>query len=79
MDQRIEDIFTSLLGNIETLDHTLMTMDRSELLFGDEKCLGLMEHIREACISTLQNVQSIERKVQGNAFVIPVHLQARLE
>ena len=79
MDHRIEDIFESLLVNIETLDNTLMSVSRSEILAGDEKCLGLIENIREACISTLQSVQSIERKLQGNAFVIPKDALAALE
>jgi hypothetical protein len=71
MDNRIEDIFVSLLANIETLDNTLVSLSRSELFVADEKWLGIIEKIRETCISILYSILSVERRLQGNAFIIP--------
>lgn len=79
MDKRMDDILDSLLRNIETLDDTLMRMHRSELLYPTESSFGLIEHIREACISTLQVAQSMERKLQGATFIIPADVMATLE
>lgn len=79
MDNRIEDIFRSLLANIETLDSTLHSMCRSELIVNNDECQCLIDDIREACISTLHGVLSVERKLQGNAFVIPEDVSAAIE
>ena len=79
MDHRIEDIFVSLLANIETLDNALISASRSELFVADEKCLGLVEHIREACMSTLHSVLAVERKLQGKSFAMPDEINVPLE
>lgn len=79
MDHRLRDILKSLVVNIEVLDEELVRFARSELFVPDGECLGLIEHIRDACMATLQNVQSVERKIQGSAFVIPPTVAATLE
>ena len=79
MDDRLQDILRSLLVNIEVLDNELMRFMRCELFVADGTCPGLIENIRDTCISTLQNIQSLERKLQGNAFIIPANVAATLE
>lgn len=79
MDKRIDDILYSLLSNIGTLDDALMRMHRSEIIYPSEESFGLLERVRDACISTLQATQSIERKLQGATFIIPAHIAATLE
>lgn len=79
MDKRIDDILISLLGNIGTLDDTLMRMYRSEIIYPTDESFGLIERVRDACISTLQAAQSIERKLQGATFIIPSDVAATLE
>ena len=74
MDDRIEDILKSLLCNIETLDATLMRISRSDVFTADNRCFGLIEQIRDGCISTLQVANAIEHRLQSSAFVIPPHL-----
>lgn len=79
MDKRLDDILDSLLRNIETLDATLMRLHRSELLYATEGSFGRLEQVRDACISALQAAQSIERKLQGAAFVLPAQVAQRLD
>ncbi|MFW0777299.1 MAG: hypothetical protein ACN2B6_06235 [Rickettsiales bacterium] len=71
MDHRIEDILVSLIANVETLDDTLLSLCRSDLLSEGEKCQALVDNTREACISTLHTIMSVERKIQGQAFIMP--------
>lgn len=79
MDKRIDDIVYSLLANITTLDDTLMRMHRSEILYPSEQSFGLLERVRDACISTLQVAQSVERKLQSATFIVPSETMAPLE
>ena len=79
MDNRIEEIIKSLLCNIETLDSTLMRISRSDVFTPDTQCFGLLEQIRDSCISTLQVTRAIEHKLQSAAFIIPPHIVATLE
>lgn len=70
MDHKLENILASLIKNIKTLDDILLTMSRSELIIDSYKCFGLINEIREVCMSTLHNILSIELRIQGNKFSV---------
>ncbi len=65
MDKRIETVLDALLANIETLDETLLRIYRSDIARPNPEWLGRLEHVREACITTLQVTQLIERGLQA--------------
>ena len=65
MDKRIEAVLDALLANIETLDETLLRIYRSDIAQPSPEWLGRLEHVREACITTLQVTQLIERGLQA--------------
>ena len=60
-------------------DSTLMRISRSDVFTPDTQCFGLLEQIRDSCISTLQVTRAIEHKLQSAAFIIPPHIVATLE
>lgn len=79
MDKRIYGILKSLLINIDVLDSQLMGLLRSEQFRPDEECTRLLEHVRSSCTAALQSMESLERAIQSNAFIIPKDVMGKLE
>lgn len=79
MDKRLREVLELLVQNIHVLDDELMRLTRTEQFTATEQCMPLIEKIRDGCIGTLQNVQTLERKFQRSAFIIPEDMLPTLE
>lgn len=79
MDARIQAILEPMLVNLRVLDGELLRLMRSDLFTADDACFQLIEQVNEACFANLQTVESLRRRLAGNAFVIPPDMMASLE
>lgn len=61
MDRRLETIIESLLQNIETLNKEIQRLSRTEQFTPTAQCFQMIEHIRDGCLSSLQNLRTMER------------------
>ncbi len=67
MDQRLQEVLESLLRNLEVLNEEVMRLGRTEQFKPTPLCFQLIERIRGSCTCSLQNVRTIERRMQARA------------
>ncbi len=79
MDHKLRIILNSLLTTIGVLDTELSRIARCDLVRPDREGFELLERVRDICTDTLQNVDTIERKLHNDPFVIPERELAMLE
>jgi len=63
MDQRLESIIAALLRNIDTLNHEIQRLSRSEQFTPTAQCFQMIEQIRGSCMCSLQNLRTVERRL----------------
>ena len=74
MDKRLREILELLAQNIRVLDEELHRLTRTDQFTATDQCLPLIDTVRDSCISALQNVQTLERRIQRSSFIIPENL-----
>ncbi|MFO0389113.1 MAG: hypothetical protein ACK502_05265 [Alphaproteobacteria bacterium] len=79
MDYKLKIILNSLLTTINVLDTELSRIARCDLLKPNSENFELLERVRTMCTDTLQNLDTIERKLENDPFVIPERELALLE
>jgi hypothetical protein len=79
MDYKLKIILNSLLTTINVLDTELSRIARCDLLKPSSENFELLERVRTMCTDTLQNLDTIERKLENDPFVIPERELALLE
>ena len=79
MDNKLKIILNSLLTTINVLDTELSRIARCDLMQPTADNYALLERVREVCTDTLQNIDTIERKLEQSPFVIPERELALLE
>lgn len=61
MDPRLQEVLDSLLLNIAVLNEEVARLARTEQFSGTKGSLQLIESIRSQCVSSLQNLSTVER------------------
>ncbi len=79
MDARLQDILKSLATMVNVLDEELMRMERNEQFQPNEQCLRLLLKVEGSCLSTLETVESLRKKLASSAFIIPPEMMRALE
>lgn len=72
MDGKLLELLDRLRANIDVLNDQLFRMIRDEECAGDAQTLRVVEHIRGACLCSIQNMHTLERLLQKTDKNMPV-------
>ncbi|MGE0754994.1 MAG: hypothetical protein AB7L92_07515 [Alphaproteobacteria bacterium] len=65
MNKKLLHILNALISNLEVLNCELVRLYRSEQFEPDPVCSEMIKRIRMACMTCLDNVQTLDRALYG--------------
>lgn len=63
MDNKLSHLLEDLLSNIDVLNAEIERFNRSDMFSSSTNSIFLIEKIKDSCASSMQNINTVERKI----------------